>query len=117
MPSHEAQTRPLIGVPPSLAQAAWRKALAEAKGKTVTARLLRETLNQVMGKTATKPADKNGRKSFPAKHWAPALATPGVEFLSIFGMPLLGYLGYLFFAWELCALRNFLWPKAPALRI
>jgi hypothetical protein len=43
--------------------------------------------------------------------------TPGVEFLRIFEMPLLGYIGYLCFAWELYALRNFLWPKAPALRI
>ena len=43
--------------------------------------------------------------------------TPGVEFLKVFDMPLLGYIGYLFFAWELYALRNFLWPKAPALRL
>jgi hypothetical protein len=43
--------------------------------------------------------------------------TPGVEFLRIFEMPLLGYIGYLFFAWELYALRNFIWPKAPALRL
>ena len=42
--------------------------------------------------------------------------TPGVEFLEVFEMPLLGYVGYLFFAWELYALRNFMWPKAPALR-
>jgi hypothetical protein len=43
--------------------------------------------------------------------------TPGVEFLRVFEMPILGYIGYLFFAWELYALRNFLWPKAPALRL
>ena len=43
--------------------------------------------------------------------------TPGVEFLRVFEMPLLGYVGYLFFAWELYALRNFIWPKAPPLRI
>jgi hypothetical protein len=43
--------------------------------------------------------------------------TPGVEFLRIFEMPLLGYIGYLFFAWELYALRNFIWPGAPALRL
>ncbi len=43
--------------------------------------------------------------------------TPGVEFLRIFEMPLLGYIGYLFFAWELYALRNFLWRQAPALRL
>jgi hypothetical protein len=43
--------------------------------------------------------------------------TPGVEFLRVFEMPLLGYIGYLFFAWELYALRNFVWPKAPALQI
>jgi hypothetical protein len=43
--------------------------------------------------------------------------TPGVEFWRLFEMPLLGYVGYLFFAWELYALRNFLWPKAPPLRI
>ncbi len=43
--------------------------------------------------------------------------TPGVEFLRLFEMPLLGYGGYIFFAWELHALRNFLWPGAPALRL
>jgi hypothetical protein len=43
--------------------------------------------------------------------------TPGVEFFKVFEMPLLGYIGYLFFAWELYSLRNFLWPKAPALRL
>ena len=43
--------------------------------------------------------------------------TPGAEFLHIFEMPLLGFLGYLPFAWELYALRNFLMPKATPLRI
>jgi hypothetical protein len=43
--------------------------------------------------------------------------TPGVEFWHIFEMPLLGYLGYLPFAWELFALRNFVWPSAPRLRL
>jgi hypothetical protein len=43
--------------------------------------------------------------------------TPGVEFLKVFEMPLLGYIGYLFFAWELYALRNYMWREAPALRI
>ncbi|MBI4662406.1 MAG: hypothetical protein HY735_26600 [Verrucomicrobia bacterium] len=43
--------------------------------------------------------------------------TPGAEFLHIFEMPLLGYIGYLPFAWELFSLRNFLWPLAPRLRI
>lgn len=43
--------------------------------------------------------------------------TPGVEFLHVFEMPLLGYLGYLPFALELHALRNFLWPGAPRLQL
>ena len=43
--------------------------------------------------------------------------TPGAGFFYIFEMPLLGYLGYLPFAWELHALRNFLWPQAPRLRL
>jgi hypothetical protein len=43
--------------------------------------------------------------------------TPGTEFFRVFEMPLLGYLGYLPFAWELYALRNFLWANAPALRL
>ncbi len=43
--------------------------------------------------------------------------TPGVEFLYVFEMPLLGYLGYLPFSWELFALRSFVWPTAPRLRI
>src|SRR5438552_7194962 len=37
--------------------------------------------------------------------------TPGAEYCRIFEMPLLGYLGYLPFAWELFALRNFIWPR------
>lgn len=43
--------------------------------------------------------------------------TPGAEFWHIFEMPLLGYLGYLPFAWELFALRNFVWRNAPPLRL
>jgi hypothetical protein len=43
--------------------------------------------------------------------------TPGAEFLHIFEMPLLGYLGYLPFAWELYAIRNFLAPRAAPLRL
>ena len=37
--------------------------------------------------------------------------TPGAEVFHVFEMPLLGYLGYLPFAWELFAVRNFLWPR------
>jgi hypothetical protein len=40
--------------------------------------------------------------------------TPGAQFLHIFEMPLLGYGGYIPFALELCALKNFLWPRSPA---
>ena len=36
--------------------------------------------------------------------------TPGVQWLHIFEMPLLGYLGYIPFAWELCAIQNCLNP-------
>lgn len=43
--------------------------------------------------------------------------TPGAQFLHVFEMPLLGYGGYIPFALELYALRNFLWPNAPKLRI
>ena len=43
--------------------------------------------------------------------------TPGVEHLHIFKMPLLGYGGYIPFAFELYALMNFISPRAPVLRI
>ncbi|MBM3839574.1 MAG: hypothetical protein FJ398_16715 [Verrucomicrobia bacterium] len=43
--------------------------------------------------------------------------TPGAEFLYVFEMPLLGFLGYLPFAWELFSLRSFLWPSAPRLKL
>jgi hypothetical protein len=43
--------------------------------------------------------------------------TPGVNFLHVFEMPLLGYGGYIPFALELFALKNFLWPRGPQLRI
>jgi len=43
--------------------------------------------------------------------------TPGANFLHIFQMPLLGYGGYVPFAWELFALRNFLAPNAAPLRL
>ncbi|MBI2948715.1 MAG: hypothetical protein HYY23_13830 [Verrucomicrobia bacterium] len=52
-------------------------------------------------------------KSFPK--WV--YHTPGAEFLYVFEMPLLGFLGYLPFAWELFALRNLLWPSAPRMRL
>jgi hypothetical protein len=41
--------------------------------------------------------------------------TPGAAFLRIFEMPLLGYGGYIPFALELYALKNFLWPSGPRL--
>lgn len=41
--------------------------------------------------------------------------TPGTEFLRIFEMPLLGYGGYVPFALELYALKNFVWPNGPRL--
>ena len=40
---------------------------------------------------------------------------PGLGFLHVFEMPLLGYGGYVPFALELYALKNFLWPKGPRL--
>jgi hypothetical protein len=43
--------------------------------------------------------------------------TPGAQFLHVFEMPLLGYGGYLPFAWELFCLRNLLWPGAKSWRI
>jgi hypothetical protein len=43
--------------------------------------------------------------------------TPGVQRLHVFEMPLLGYLGYIPFAWEIHALHSFLWPRAPSLRL
>jgi hypothetical protein len=43
--------------------------------------------------------------------------TPGAEYLRVFEMPMLGYLGYLPFAWELFALRNFFWPRTQQFRI
>jgi hypothetical protein len=43
--------------------------------------------------------------------------TPGAQFFKIFEMPLLGYGGYLPFAWELYALRNFFWPRPEYFRI
>jgi hypothetical protein len=43
--------------------------------------------------------------------------TPGAQYLHIFEMPLLGYGGYVPFALELFALKNFLWPNSPTLQI
>lgn len=41
--------------------------------------------------------------------------TPGTGFWHIFEMPLLGYGGYVPFALELYALKNFLWPTGPTI--
>ena len=43
--------------------------------------------------------------------------TPGAQFLHLFEMPLLGYGGYIPFALELYALKNFLWPHGPRLQL
>jgi hypothetical protein len=43
--------------------------------------------------------------------------TPGAQFLHIFEMPLLGYIGYIPFALELCALKNLVWPNGLRLRL
>jgi hypothetical protein len=40
---------------------------------------------------------------------------PGLGFWRIFEMPLLGYGGYMPFALELYALKNFVWPNGPRL--
>jgi len=40
---------------------------------------------------------------------------PGLAFFHVFEMPLLGYGGYVPFALELYALKNFLWPSGPRL--
>jgi hypothetical protein len=42
---------------------------------------------------------------------------PGLDFLRIFEMPLLGFGGYVPFALELYALKNFIWPKGPGLEL
>jgi hypothetical protein len=43
--------------------------------------------------------------------------TPGAEFLHVFEMPLLGYLGYIPFAWELFSLRNLILPREGGPRL
>ncbi len=43
--------------------------------------------------------------------------TPGAAFLHIFEMPLPGYGGYIPFALELAAIKNFVWPKGPRLQL
>lgn len=43
--------------------------------------------------------------------------TPGANYLHVFEMPLLGYGGYIPFALELFALKNFLWPRGPRLEL
>lgn len=43
--------------------------------------------------------------------------TPGAQFFHIFEMPLLGYAGYIPFAFELFGLKNLLWPRSPQLRL
>lgn len=43
--------------------------------------------------------------------------TPGAQFLHVFKMPLLGYVGYIPFALELYELKNLLWPGSPRLRL
>lgn len=42
---------------------------------------------------------------------------PGLDFFRIFEMPLLGFGGYVPFALELYALKNFVWPKGPGLEL
>jgi hypothetical protein len=43
--------------------------------------------------------------------------TPGANVLHVFKMPLPGYGGYIPFALELFALKNFLWPGRPRLQL
>ena len=42
--------------------------------------------------------------------------TPGADFMHVFEMPLLGYIGYLPFAWELYAMASLLVPTAAPFR-
>jgi hypothetical protein len=43
--------------------------------------------------------------------------TPGAQFLHLFQMPLLGYLGYIPFAWELLSLRQLFLPQESRLNL
>jgi hypothetical protein len=52
-PSHEAQVRPLIGLKPEQAVAAWKKAVEKAAGRGVTARLVKRVVEEHLG-TQTK---------------------------------------------------------------
>jgi hypothetical protein len=43
--------------------------------------------------------------------------TPGAQYLHIFEMPLLGFGGYIPFAWELHGLRSLVWRHGPSFRV
>jgi hypothetical protein len=73
VPSHEAQVRPLIGLPGDQAQTVWRKALTNANGRTVTAKLVKEALAEVLGRSAVKPASRKPPNGSSATAWKMAL--------------------------------------------
>jgi hypothetical protein len=70
-PTHEAQVRPLIGMEPEKAKAAWRQAVANAGEEAVTARLIKSIVSgqQPIPDTVTSMRKQlmNGRSSQQAK--------------------------------------------------
>jgi hypothetical protein len=51
VPTHEAQVRPLLGLPPEHAQLAWKKALEKAGRETVTEKLVKEAVSELQART------------------------------------------------------------------
>ena len=61
-PEHESQVRPLIGLSPDQAAAAWGKAVEMAHGRRVTARVVKDAVKELNLTSATAPVEREPRQ-------------------------------------------------------
>ena len=74
VPSHEAQVRPLIGLEPEKALAAWKRAVEKAHGAMITAKLVKEAVAEAAEVLFQRPPKAKTRTT-QAEHYRQKLDT------------------------------------------
>jgi hypothetical protein len=62
-PEHEAQVRPLMGLSPAEAQAAWELAVTHAGGRKVSSTHVKQAIRELRGNTDNEPAPPKARQN------------------------------------------------------
>ena len=81
MPEREAQVRPLVGLSPEEAKSAWEKAIQKARGRKITAALVRAAVHELKGAAPAKTAPRQPSRAEKRR----ALDTRIAELLVLLG--------------------------------